>query len=192
MPRSSSRRDASTRSRPGGERQRTHAAKRRRSGPRHSSSTVVRETLASYATRGVFRGYGDHPSDEGLTRFAFRWHADAAFNLVYDPARRELRFPDLLPAIDSRSSMYRGLKAFVQARTSAALPEHRRIDPTKTRVAVTNRKGSVSLAVSLKDAHLEYGVRKAVNLVHELFVVFLRDPLYFSYMVEHFQLDPDL
>jgi hypothetical protein len=69
---------------------------------------------------------------------------------------------------------------------------HRRIDSRKARVTVTNRRGTVSLAISLKPAHLEYGVRRAVNLVHELFVEFLRDPLYFSYMVEHFQLDPDL
>ena len=88
--------------------------------------------------------------------------------------------------------MYRELKAFVETRTSPARAEHRRIDPRKVRVAVTNHNGMVSLVVSLKDAHLEYGVRRAVNLIHEVFVEFLRNPLYFTYMVEHFQLDPDM
>ena len=165
---------------------------RREKGRIDRSSDVVRRTLASYATRGIFRAYGDQPSERGQSRFSFRWHADATFHLVYNPARRELIFRDLLPAIPSRARMYRELRAFVDASASPTLPEHRRIDPRKTRVAVTNRNGMVSLVVSLKDSHLEYGVRKAVNLIHELFVGFLRNPLYFSYMVEHFQLDPDV
>jgi hypothetical protein len=153
---------------------------------------VVQQTLASYAKRGVFRAYGDQPSANGQSRFSFRWHADATFQIVHDIRREELIFRDVLPAVPGRSRMYRELKAFVAGRTSPALPEHRRIDPRKARVIVTNRRGTVSLAISLKNAHLEYGVRRAVNLIHELFVEFLRDPLYFSYMVEHFQLDPDL
>lgn len=155
------------------------------------SSMVVKQTIASYATRGIFRAYGDQPGERGQSRFSFRWHSDAAFHVVFDSSRRELMFRDLLPAVTSRSPMYRELKAFVEARTSPTLPEHRRIDPRKVRVAVKNRHQKVSLAVSLKDSHLEYGVRKAVNLIHEVFVEFLRNPLYFAYMVEHFQVDPD-
>lgn len=170
----------------------SHAATRRKSGRVDRSSDVVKQTLASYATRGIFRAYGDQPSEDGQSRFSFRWHADATFHLAYDPARRELIFRDLLPDIPSRARMYRELRAFVDASASPTLPEHRRIDPRKTRVAVTSRNGMVSLVVSLKNSHLEYGVRRAVNLIHELFVVFLRNPLYFSYMVEHFQLDPDV
>jgi hypothetical protein len=186
-----SRRGRSTRSaRPPGK-GRVHANSRRRSGGERSS-LVVQETLAGYAKRGVFRAYGDQPSGNGQSRFSFRWHADATFQIVYDPRRRELIFRDVLPGVPARSGMYRDLKAFVEGRSSPALPEHRRIDPRKARVTVTNRRGMVSLAVSLKNAHLEYGVRRAVNLIHELFVEFLRNPLYFSYMVEHFQLDPDL
>jgi hypothetical protein len=165
-------------------------SRRSRGGER--SSLVVRETLASYAKRGVFRAYGDQPSGNGQNRFSFRWHADATFQIVHDTRRGELIFRNVLPAVPGRSRMYRELKAFVEERTSPALPEHRRIDPRKARVTMANRRGMVSLAVSLRDSHLEYGVRKAVNLIHELFVEFLRDPLYFSYMVEHFQLDPDL
>jgi len=167
-------------------------ATRRDNGRIDGSSDVVRRTLASYATRGIFRAYGDHSSEGGQSRFSFRWHADATFHVVYHPRRRELVFSDLLPGIPSRTRMYRELKAFVEACTAPALPEHRRIDPRKMGLAVINRNQMVSLVVSLKDSHLEYGVRKAVNLIHELFVGFLRNPLYFSYMVEHFQVDPDV
>jgi hypothetical protein len=186
-----SRRARSTRSaRPPGK-GRVHASSPRRSGSERSA-LLVQETLASYARRGVFRAYGDQPSRNGQSRFSFRWHADATFQIVHDPRRGELIFRDVLPGIPARSRMYRELKTFVEGRSSRALPEHRRLDPRKARVTVTNRRGVVSLIVSLKAAHLEYGVRRAVNLIHELFVEFLRNPLYFSYMVEHFQLDPDL
>jgi hypothetical protein len=167
-------------------------AKRRDDGRVDRSADVVRRTLASYATRGVFRAYGDQSSEGGQSRFSFRWHADAIFHLVYHARRRELVFSNLLPEIPSRTSMYRELRAFVEASTSRALPEHRRIDPRKVGVTVTNRNRTVSLVVMLKDSHVEYGVRKAVNLIHELFVGFLRNPLYFPYMVEHFQRDPDV
>jgi hypothetical protein len=171
---------------------RVPAKTRRNKGAAERSSLVIQQTLASYAKRGVFRSYGNQPPDGPRSRFSFRWHADATFHLLYDPSRRTLTFADVLPEIESRSSMYRELKAFVEARTSSTLPDHRRIDPRKVGVAVANRRRMVSLVVSLEDAHLEYGVRKAVNLVHEVFVEFLRNPLYFAYMVERFQLDPDM
>ena len=169
-----------------------HAERRRGSGGSESSSLVVQRTLASYAKRGIFRAWGDRPSDRERSSFSFRWHADATFQLVYDPSRRELTFCDLLPHVGSRSPMYRELKQFLQGRTSLTVPEHRRVDPGKVGITLKSRKGMVSLVVSLKDRHLEYGVRKAVNLVHELFVDFLRHPLYFPYMVEHFNVDPEL
>jgi hypothetical protein len=159
---------------------------------RDVASALVRQTLESYATRGIFRAYGAQLSAREGSRFSFQWHANATFTLVYAPSRRELTFRDLLPGVEGRSRMYRDLRAFVTSRTAPTLPEHRRIDPRKARVAVRNRHGRVSLVVSLRGPHLEYGVRKAVNLVHEVFVDFLRNPLYFTYMVEHFQLDPDL
>jgi hypothetical protein len=171
---------------------RVHAEHGRRSRGIEPSSLVVRRTLASYAKRGIFRAWGDRPSDRERSRFSFRWHADATFHIVYDPSRRELTFCDLLPDVGSHSLMYRELKQFLHSRTSLTLPEHRRVDPRKVGVTLKSRKRMMSLVVSLKDPHLEYGVRKAVNLVHELFVDFLRHPLYFPYMVEHFNVDPEL
>ena len=173
-----------------GDRKKT-VVRRSRSGGAQSSP-VVRRTLAEYAQRGVFRAYGDRHAEGGRSRFSFKWHTDVPLTVTYDPARRALVFRDLLPAVPSRSDMYRELKEFVRVRTSRALPEHRRVDPRKVTTAFRNRAGVVSLVVSLKDAHLEYGVRKAVNLIHEVFVQFLREPAYFDYMVEHFDLNPEL
>ena len=131
------------------------AEKRRRSGGSERSSEIVRETIESYAKRGIFRAYGEQPSERGRSRFSFRWHMDGTFHVAYDPSRRELLFSDVVPKIPSRSRMYRALKAFVEAHTSPTLPEHRRIDPRKTRVTVTNRHGMVSFIVALKDAHID-------------------------------------
>jgi hypothetical protein len=173
------------------DRRRAPTGSRRSGSGGERSAPIVRQILAGYAERGVFRAYGDRQDDGGRSHFSFRWHTDVPLDVTYAPARRELTFRNLLPAVGSRSAMYRDLKQFLDVRTSGDLPEHRRIDPQKVRTTVTNRAGAVSLIVSLEDAYLEYGVRKAVNLVHELFVHFLRQPMYFHYMVEHFELNPD-
>jgi hypothetical protein len=156
------------------------------------SSAVVTETLAAYAERGIFRAFGDRPSRNGRFQYSFRWHTEIPLNVTYDPLRRELVFCDILPAVGSRSAMSRDLHAFVEGSSSPALPAHRRIDRRRMRAALAHRGRSVSLVVVLEHAHLEYGVRRAVNLVHELFVQFLRQPMYFQYMVDHFGADPDM
>ena len=112
-------------------------------------------------------------------------------NVLYDPAHQKLTFSELLPGIERHSDMHRELKQFLHTRSSRAVPAHRRIDPRKANVTLGYDAGKISLIVSLNPSHLEYGVRKAVNLIHELFVTFLRRPMYFDYMVEHFHLDPD-
>ena len=161
------------------------------SGGEHASR-IVQETFAGYARRGIFRAYGDRSAPRGQTHFSFRWHTDVPLNVVYHAGNHELIFRDLLPGMEGNSEMYRHLKQFLSTRTSQAVPVHRRIDPRKAALRLRQRSGTVSLVVSLTESNLEYGVRKAVNLIHELFVSFLRDPLYFSYMVQHFGLDPDM
>jgi hypothetical protein len=179
---------------------RRHDGSRRRSGSARSdrlksggedAATIVRETLAGYAQRGIFRAYGDRPASREQIQFSFRWHTEVPINVVYRAGTRELAFRDLLPDVGGNSAMYRHLKQFLRERTSQDLPPHRRIDPRKVALRLTQRAGKVSLIVSL-ESDVEYGVRKAVNLIHELFVNFLRDPLYFSYMVQHFGLNPDM
>jgi hypothetical protein len=59
-------------------------------------------------------------------------------------------------------------------------------------VTIHNRGARVSIAFLLKAAHVEYGVRKSVNLVHEIFTDFLSDARFAAYQIEHFRLDPEM
>ena len=44
----------------------------------------------------------------------------------------------------------------------------------------------------VRHADYEYGMRRAVNLVQDAFMDFLNSALYFDYMVESFNVNPDL
>ena len=119
------------------------------------------------------------------------WHRDQLFELVVDAQKRTLRFPLVLPAVPVQSEMYRELRAFVAERQGESVPEHRRIDPAKSAVQVGNRGGTVSITLTAVDEDYDYATRKLVNLVHEIYLVFLYDGLYYDYLVETFDLDPD-
>ncbi|HLG12955.1 MAG TPA: hypothetical protein VJH03_00305 [Blastocatellia bacterium] len=150
------------------------------------------ETLEGYARRGVFRGYGRDPAiRDGKCSFKLLWHYDREFELVFDARRNTLRFPLVLPNVPSDASMYRDLKRFIEERHSSELPEHRRIDRRKAVATPTNRRGNVSLTMRLRGGDDEYGARKLIHLVQEIFLVFLQDGSYYEYMVESFDLDPD-
>ncbi len=102
-----------------------------------------------------------------------------------------MRFPLLLPGIPAYSAMYREFQTFLVSRQSDTLLAHRRIDRAKARVKAGNKSGSVSVTLTVEDDDFEYGVRKLIDLVHEIFLVFLVDGNYYDYMVEEFDLDPD-
>ena len=101
-----------------------------------------------------------------------------------------MRFPLVLPDVPARSRMYLDLKAFIESRQSGALPDHRRIDSRKAQVGSYVRSGNVSLTLTVRNGDYQYGARKLINLVHEIFLVFLADG-YYEYMVEAFDMDPD-
>ena len=101
-----------------------------------------------------------------------------------------MRFPLVLPDVPAGSRMYRDLKEFIKSRHSAELPDHRRIDTGKANVGCYVRSGNVSITLTVRSGDYEYGARKLINLVHEIFLVFLADG-YYEYMVEAFDLDPD-
>ena len=86
--------------------------------------------------------------------------------------------------------MYREFKEFVASRSSASLPDHRRIDPKKAAVRPSNRSGNVALTLTVKNSDYDYATRKLIHLVHEIFLVFLHEGHY-DYMVQVFDLDPD-
>ena len=147
--------------------------------------------LEGYANRGVFRGFSRGPVRAGKASFKMLWHRDRFFDLILDPSRKTLRFPIVLPDVPSKSSMNREYKEFVRSRSEASLPAHRRIDPTKAIVQLSNRAGNIGLTVTVKGADYEYATRKLIHLVHETFMVFLYDGRYYDYMIETFDLDPD-
>jgi hypothetical protein len=166
-------------------------SKRRPARPR-SALAQVHAVLQQYATRGAFRSFAELPARGRKAAFRFNWFRDVPFTVTFDPPTRTLTFVDLLPEVPGRSPMDRDLRRFVAARESPSLPDHRRVDPRRIDVIIRNRCARVSIAFRLKAAHVEYGVRKSVNLVHEVFTDFLSDARFAAYQVEHFRLDPEM
>ena len=151
---------------------------------------LVAEILEGYARRGIFRGFSQRPVRGGKASFTMVWHRDRVFELVFDYHKNTMRFPLVLPNVPADSEMYSAFKVFVKSRHSDDLAEHRRIDQRKAEVRSYNRGGNVSLTLTVKKGDCEYGARRLVHLVHEVFLTFLIDGWY-DYMVENFDLDPD-
>ena len=74
---------------------------------------------------------------------------------------------------------------------SKELPEHRRIDRRKVRISTAHRGGHLSLTLKVAGSDFEYVARKFIHLVHEVYLSFLNDGRYYSYMLRTFDLDPD-
>ena len=152
--------------------------------PEEDGAATVRARLQAYADRGVFRGFAEQPARGGRRRFTFLWLAPAPFTLTYHPATGALAFRDLLPNVPARSPLAGALRRFVRERESEALPEHRRVDPDRAAVGCSVRRGALSVEVLARPGHHGYGVNRAVNLVHEIFVhLQVRFP---EYMWENF------
>ncbi|MCH8332560.1 hypothetical protein IIC65_01390 [Candidatus Sumerlaeota bacterium] len=152
------------------------------------ASKIVSDRLKAYADRGIFRSYNAESSGNGKATFKFVWLNDAAMRLVFDEKQKSLTFKDLLPNIPARSSMDKELRAFVAARSSEALPEHRRSDAKRAEVKCVNRGGNVSIVLKVKKGEFAYGVQKAVNLINEIMLGFLVDGPYYEYMIENFDI----
>lgn len=153
---------------------------------------AVAATLEDYAHRGVFRGFSPAGNvRQGRAVFRLLWHRDRVFEFVFDTRRNTMRFSLVLPNVPAGSEMYRELKGFIKARHAAKLPDHRRIDCRKAQVVAYNRRGNVALSLRVINGDDEYGARKLIHLVHEIFLTFLLDGRYYEYLVENFNLDPD-
>lgn len=153
---------------------------------------IVRQALNEYATRGVFRSFSEAPERGGAIAFRFLWFRDLQFRIVYDPRRRTLTFPDLLPDVPARSELDCDLRTFVKQLTSKTLPPHRRLDSSRLDVTCLNRRGRITIVCTLNSRHVEYGVRRSINLVYEIFMDFLNDDRLTRYLVDHFNLDPEM
>ena len=139
-------------------------------GPLHDGLAEVRARLQEYAERGVFRGLAVRPARRGRYEFTFRWLAPSPFTLTYDPASGTLAFRDLLPNVQARSALASGLRTFIRGRDSVKLPAHRRVDPERAGARCFVRRAALSLEVVARKDHHGYGVNRAVNLVHEIFM----------------------
>ena len=58
----------------------------------------------------------------------------------------------------------------VLARSTRAVPDHKRLDARRAKFACLVRKGDFSLSVEIRGRNQEYAVGKALNLVNEMFV----------------------
>jgi len=152
---------------------------------------IVTAVLEGYAEKAVFRGFSANVKRGGKAAYRMVWHYDRPFELLLDVPNKTLRFPALLPGVPARSTMYRELQAFVKERQSSEVPEHRRVNPARARLALANQKGAVSVTLAVKDADFDYATRKIIQIVHEIFLIFLVDGPYYEYTVEHLGLDPD-
>ena len=137
--------------------------------------------LKHYADRGVFRGFRASPEVRGRVAYEFFW-------LTRRPMRAEftrrgiLTFPALLP--QASKAIVTEMKSMVAARSTRAVPDHKRVDSRRARLAAAVRKGDLSLSVEIRGRNQQYAVSKTLNLVNEMFVALHeRHP---DYLIEHF------
>jgi len=158
---------------------------------RQTPVNIVTAVLEGYAEKAVFRGFSAPSQRGGKATNRMVWHYDRPFEMGLDVLEKTLQFTEVLPGVPVRSAMYRELRAFLKSQQSPQTPEHRRVNPAKARVTLSNQGGSVSLKLTVKDGDFEYAARKIVHIVHEIFMVFLVDGPYYEYMVQQLGLDPD-
>ena len=156
-------------------------------------SDQVHTALQSFAERAVFRAYSRGDTRGPRSTYKMLWHRDRNFELIADTTRQTLTFPCVLPEVPVRSSMDAEFRAWVAERQGTELPEHRRIDATKCSLSCTNKKGDLSVTLTLLGTKpdWDYGARKIVTLVHEVYMSFIHDGRYYTYMIDTFDLDPD-
>src|SRR5262245_47620513 len=79
---------------------------------------IVRESLQTYADRGVFRGFSEIKNGH----FQFVWVVNHRMELSLDTAKHELRFRRLLHNVPAKSALYAELKSFIERRHDEELP----------------------------------------------------------------------
>jgi len=156
-----------------------------------SDVALVGNILEEYAERGVFQGFSRRETGRQRGQFRVQWHRNQLFDVTYDGAKKSLRIACVLPQVPAKSPMYKEFKLWLKARADDALPDHRRCDDKKVNLKTYNRGGDVALTLQMLDGDVEYSVRKLVSLVNEIYLDFLSSGLYFDWLIETFDLDPD-
>ncbi len=137
--------------------------------PSSDAIAFVRAHLKAYADQGVFRSFRELPTKNGRASFSFVWLSDRPFVVVVDPARGTIQLKDLLPGLPARSANAKEIRAFVLARMDPELREHRRIDSNRASIVSPIRNDTMSITMQIRDGDYEYGIRKMLNFVNELF-----------------------
>jgi hypothetical protein len=65
------------------------------------------------------------------------------------------------------------------------------VDPERAAIKASNRLGSVSISLEVLDSDFKYGIKKAVNLAHEIYMDFVKSGPYYEYMLENLGLSVD-
>jgi hypothetical protein len=149
----------------------------------------VSAVFQQYADRGVFRGFRASPGPRGRVEYRLLWLLRRPMHAVFDSKRGVLTFAALFPGVQASSDMVTGFRALVAARTARGQPAHKRLDARRARVSCAIRHGDWSLFVRIRGANHEYAVRKALNLINELFLS-LHDA-YPDYLIERFGLSTE-
>lgn len=137
---------------------------------RNQPLDIVRNGLQAYADRGIFRGFDEVETRYGKRVFRFVWLGSRPVAFDVDSEKGVLRFNKLLPNVPPNSALYSDISGFLKSRSDPRIPKHRRVEARRATVSCTNRAGNVSIALSVKNDQYEYGLKKLINLVHEVFV----------------------
>jgi hypothetical protein len=165
-----------------------------------SSANDVTAVIDEMVARGVFRAtprqVGAGETAIGAIEVAswrIKWFSGHEMRLhAFDhAANHEIRVDDVLPPLPAQSQLYRDLRAWLKEQQSADLPAHRRIDPAQITLAVRNSGGQIRLSLSSRDETLPALAKRAVQLVHAVYLDFLNGPGRLEWVTEAFGLDPD-
>jgi len=151
---------------------------------------VVHDQLQAYARRGVFRSFSQTHAGGARAEFRFYWIWNLPFELCFDGKRKTISFKNLLPGVAAGSELNKRLKSFIKDLSASDHLEHRRVDPKRVSIRYSNQKGNVTITFLVAKNDYEYGVKKALNLISEMFVGFLN--VHFpEYTVQHFRRPED-
>ena len=129
----------------------------------------------------MFRGFRATPAARGRVDYEFHWLTRRLTRASFD-RRGVLTFPILLP--QASPAIVAAMRALVAARSTRGVPDHKRIDARRARLACAISKGDISVAMEIRGRNHHYAVSKILNLVNEMFVAL--HEAYPDYLVEHF------
>ena len=129
----------------------------------------------------MFRGFRATLAARGRVDYEFRWLTRRLMQASFD-RRAVLTFPALLP--DASPAIAAEMRSLVAARSTRGVPEHKRIDARRARLACAIRSRDFSLSVEIRARNQQYAVSKTLNLINEMFVTL--HEAHPDYLVEHF------